>query len=124
MDVFFAQITPLLLPLTISIVPVLWFVNVIRDRPHPVREAVDAAPIHVSRWVVWIALVLATLYSTLDVLDRWGVWALVGLVAFPLVAFCVALLVVKMQKKRTEGGTLSEPPLTLGPTAAERSDGL
>ena len=123
MDEFFAQAGRSFLPLTISVVLVLWLVNVAKDRPYPLRKAVDAAPAHVTRWLVWIALGLAIPYSILDVLDRWGVWVLAGYVAFPFVACGAALPVVKAMKKRT-GAISSEPSLTSNPTLHERSGDL
>ena len=72
-------VTPLVLPLAISVVPVLYVVNVAKDRPRPLREAVDAAPTQVARWVLWLALALTVVYSVLYTLDRWGAWALAAL---------------------------------------------
>ena len=99
-------VTPLVLPLTISVVPVLYVVNVAKDRPRPLREAVDTAPTQVARWVLWLALALTVVYSVLYTLDRWGAWALAALFGAPLVGFSVALLVVRMWKKRRRGAVL------------------
>lgn len=52
MDEFFAQAGRVYLPLTISVVLILCIVNVAKDRPHPLREAVDAVPTQVTRWMV------------------------------------------------------------------------
>ena len=123
MDEFFVQAGRVYLPLTISVVLILFFANTVRDRPHPLRKAVDAAPTHVTRWMVWIALALAIPYSILDVLDRWGVWVLAGYLAFPFVACGAALPVVRALEKR-RGATRSEPSPTPIPTADERSGGL
>ena len=123
MDEFFAQAGRSFLPLTISVVLILWTVNVAKDRPHPLRKAVDAAPTHVTRWIVWVTLGLAIPYSILDVLNRWGAWGLAGYIAFPFVACGAALPVVRALKKRT-GATRSGPSLTSNPTLHERSGDL
>lgn len=111
-------VTPLVLPLTISVVPILYVVNVAKDRQRPLREAVDAAPTHVARWVLWLALALTVVYSVLYTLDRWGAWALAALFFSPLVGVILALPVVKIWKKRRRGAALPESPSTPSPTTA------
>ncbi|MCY3649501.1 MAG: hypothetical protein OXG40_07160 [Acidimicrobiaceae bacterium] len=111
-------VSPLVLPLTVSVVPVLYVVNVAKDRPRPLREAVDTAPTHVARWVLWLALALTVVYSVLYTLDRWGAWALAALFFSPLVGVTLALPVVKTWKKLRRGAALPEP-LTPGPPADE-----
>lgn len=109
----------LVLPLTISVVPVLYVVNVAKDRPRPLREAVDAAPAHVARWVLWLALALTVVYSVLYTLDRLGAWALAALFFSPFVGVALALPVVKMWKKLRRGAAGPEPPSTPGTTTNE-----
>ena len=100
-------------------VPVLYVVNVAKDRPRPLREAVDTAPTLVVRWVLWLALALTVVYSVLDTLDRWGAWVLAALFFLPLVVVTLALPGVKIWKKLRRGAALPKPPSTPGPTTDE-----
>ena len=113
-----ALVTPLVLPLTLVVLSVLCVVNVAKDRPRPLREAVDMAITYATRWVVWLALALTVAYSILDTLDRWGAWALAALFFSPLVGVILALAVVKIWKKLKRRTTLPEPPPTPSPTTA------
>ena len=112
-------VSPLVLPLTISVVPVLYVVNVAKDRQHPLREAVDTAPTHVTRWVLWLALALTIIYCVLYTLDRWGAWVLAALFFLPLVGVALAIPVVQISKKLRREAALPEPPSTTGPTTEE-----
>ena len=113
-------VAPLVLPLTISVVPILYVVNVAKDRQRPLREAVDAAPTHVARWVLWLALALTVIYSVLYTLDRWGAGALAALFFSPLVGFALVLPVVRIRKKRKREDVLSEPSPRLSLTTDEQ----
>ena len=110
-------VAPLILPVTISVVPILYIVDVAKDRPRPLREAVDTAQTQATRWAIWFALALTVVYAMLDSLDRWGAWVLAGLLAGTLVAFGIALPVVRIWKKRRREAAMSglDLPTPRGP---------
>ena len=72
-------VATLVLPAILTALPICYVVNVAKDRQRPLRTAVDTAQTLVTRWTVWLALVLVGLYGVLESFDRRGVGVSLGL---------------------------------------------
>ena len=66
-------VATLVLPAILAAVPICYVVNVAKDRQRPLRSAVDTAQTLVTRWAVWLALLLVAVYGLLESIDRWSV---------------------------------------------------
>ena len=85
---------------TVASVPIMYLVNVIKDRSRPLRSAVDSVQAIVARWAVWLALILTTIYGLLVGIDRWGLWIMLILLLGPSALFGVMMLVVRIWRKQ------------------------
>ena len=96
-------VATLILPATITAVPVCFVINALKGRERPLREAVAKAQTFVASGAVWLALALAALFGMLESIDRWGVWVLLALVGGPSVVGGAVMAVVSAWKKRRAG---------------------
>ena len=96
-------VATLILPATITAVPVCFVVNAMKGRERPLREAANKAQSLVASGAVWLALALAALYGVLESIDRWGVWVLLALIAGPSVAGVVVVAVASIWRERRAG---------------------
>ena len=92
-----AYLVALLAPL---LVLWLWFVYMARDRPRPLRSAVETASEFVSRWALWLLFVLVLLAGTLEVIDRLKWWGAAALGGPSAVAGSLALLAKLFREHR------------------------
>ena len=92
-------VATLVLPATITVVPVCFAYYTLKGREKPLREAVNRAQALVASGAVWFALVLAGLLGILESLDRWGVWNFLAVALGPSVVLGVALGVVMIWRQ-------------------------
>ena len=93
-------IATLVLPVTVTAVPICAVVYALKGRERPIRSAVDTAQKFVASGAVWLALALAGLYGVLESLDRWGVGTFLALVLGPSAVLGAALVVVMILRER------------------------
>ena len=101
-------VATLVLPAIITAVPICYVVNVAKDRQRPIRSAVDTAQTLVTRWAVWLALILVAAFGLLESIDRWGVGVLLGLLLGPSAVLGVVLAVVTIRRERRREAAVSE----------------
>ena len=110
-------IATLILPATITTVPVCFVAYALKGRERPLRTAVDTAQRFVASGAVWLALVLASLYGVLESLDRWGVRTFVALMLGPSAVLGAVLAVVmiwRQQRRETDPPESSNSQSTVG----------
>lgn len=95
-------VATLILPATITAVPVCFVVNTVKGRERPFREAVDTSQRFVASGAVWLALALAGVFGILESLDRWGVGTFLALVLGPSVVVGVVWAVVSIWRERRQ----------------------
>ena len=105
MEAITTLVATLVLPAIITAVPICYVVNVAKDRQRPLRSAVDTAQTLVTRWAVWLALILVAVYGLLESIDRWGVGVLLGLLLGPSAVLGVVLAVVMIWRERRREAT-------------------
>ena len=101
-------VATLVLPAILTAVPICCVVNVAKDRQRPLRSAVDTAQTLVTRWAVWLALILVAAFGLLESIDRWGVGVLLGLLLGPSAVLGVVLAVVTIRRERRREAAVSE----------------
>ena len=102
MEEITALVATLVLPATITVVPVRFTYNTLKGREKPLREAVNKAQTLVASGAVWLALALAVLFGVLESLDRWGVWTVLAITLGPSAVVGVALGMVMIWRQRRE----------------------
>ena len=107
-------VATLVLPVTVTAVPICSVVYALKGRERPIRTAVGTAQKVVASGAVWLALVLAGLYGVLDSLDRWGVRTFLALVLGPSAVLGViwALVSVWRERRREATGPESSPVMS------------
>ena len=101
-------VATLVLPATITTVPICFVVYALKGRERPFREAVDKAQTLVASGAVWLALVLAGLFGVLESLDRWGVGTFMAVTLGPSVVLGVALGVVMIWRQSRQEAAASD----------------
>ena len=115
-------VATLVLPAILTAVPICCVVNVAKDRQRPLRSAVDTAQTLVTRWAVWLALILVAAFGLLESIDRWGVGVLLGLLLGPSAVLGAALAVVMIwRERRREAAVLESFPAMSRPDEQEVS---
>ena len=85
---------------TLSLVPVLYVYNVVRDRPRPLRSAVKRTQEMVAQWAVWLVVALGILYGLVVLIDRWGLLLVMATIfGLPAVFGVVALVIMGWRKR-------------------------
>ena len=79
---------------TTSLFAVLSLRNVLQDRPKAWRSAVQDTAEIVTRWAVWLAVVLTLAYALWSIHDRWGVLGIGLVLGAPLLLGAVAGVVL------------------------------
>ena len=93
-------VATLVLPVTVTAVPICSVVYALKGRGQPIRTAVDTAQKFVASGAVWLALALAGLYGVLESLDRWGVGTFLALVLGPSAVLGTVLAVMMIWRER------------------------
>ena len=101
-------IATLILPVTVTAVPICSVVYALKGRERPIRAAVGTAQKVVASGAVWLALVLAGLYGVLDSLDRWGVGTFLALVLGPSAVLGTVLAVMTIWRERRGRSAVSD----------------
>lgn len=101
-------VATLVLPATVSVVPVCFAYYSFKGREKPLREAVNKAQTLVANGAVWLALALAGLYSVLESLNWWGVWPFLAVTLGPSVVLGVVFGVVMICRQRRQAATTPE----------------
>ena len=106
-------VATLVLPATITVVPVCFAYNALKGREKPLREAVNKAQTLVASGAVWLALALVGFYGVLESLDRWGVRLFLAITLGPSVVLGVVLGVVTIWRQRRREATVPESSLAM-----------
>ena len=101
-------VATLVLPAILAAVPFCYVVNVVKDRQQPLRSAVDTAQTLVTRWAVWLALLLVAVFGLLESIDRWGVGTFLALMLGPSAVLGAVLAVLTIWRKRRREAAVSE----------------
>ena len=112
-------VATLVLPAILTAVPICCVVNVAKDRQRPLRSAVDTAQTLVTRWAVWLALILVAAFGLLESIDRWGVGVLLGLLLGPSAVLGVVLAVVTIWRERRRAAEVSESSSAMNRTGEQ-----
>ena len=101
-------VATLVLPAIISAVPLVYVMNVAKDRQRPLRSAVDTAQTLVTRGAVWLALLLVAAHGALESIDRWSVRVLLGLLFGPSLVLGVGLAILTTLRERRRATVASK----------------
>ena len=93
-------IATLILPATITTVPICFVVYALKGRERPLRTAVNTTQRFVASGAVRLALVLASLYGVLESLDLWGAGTFLALMLGPSAVLGAVLAVVMIWRKQ------------------------